>query len=153
MTLRPNCSQQGSGDHSRKQRQSLGKQLSTQAWIEKGCSTAPAPAPSKLPPSETEHQGTRLCQLARVPRDVVHHYKWPLGSSHVCTLAFQDTTKDNSAVLFPAAYPLSHDAELSAKHEAPQGLLLKSCICEVNVGANMTYERKTSSRYFVLNHQ
>jgi hypothetical protein len=36
-------------------------------------------------------------------------------------------------------------------HEAPWDLRLKSCICEVNTGANTTYERKTSFTDFVLN--
>lgn len=42
---------------------------------------------------------------------------------------------------------------LLLKHEAPQSLLLKGCSQEVSIGANTTYERKTSSVYFVLNHQ
>lgn len=64
-------------------------------------------------------------------------YKGPPVSSQVCKLVFREMTKDNTwllCFLLPVHSYVMQSFLL--KHEAPQGLLLKSCLREVNIGAN-----------------
>lgn len=78
----------------------------------------------------------------------------PPVSPQVCTLVFPEMIKDNAWPLY-FLLPVHSNMMQSflLKHEAPQSLLLKTCLREVNIEANATYERKTSSMYFVLNHR
>lgn len=77
--------------------------------------------------------------------------EWPPGSSQVCMLAFQEMIKD-STWLHCFFLPVHSNVIQSSllQHEAPQSLLLKSCIPGVNIGAITTYERKTNAVYFCI---
>ena len=94
--------------------------------------------------------GWQRCHLQRLQ----NIDEWPPVFPQVCTLVFPEMIKDNAWLLY-FLLPVHSNVMQSflLKHEAPQSLLLKTCLREVNIEANATYERKTSSMYFVLNHR
>ena len=157
MTFKPNHSQQWPGHHRWESRQPLGKELypGTDLLQNRGQHVPVPPAQSNLPLSSNMKTKVLDCvNWHRCHQMLQGIYKWPSVSSRVCTLAFQEMIKDNTWLLC-FLLPVHSNVMQSflLKHEAPRSLLLKSCLREVNIGANTTYERKTSSMYFVLNHQ
>lgn len=120
----------------------LRKKLCTLAWIcfRKEGSTSPAPVPIKAAlVREHENQGTGLCQLARVPLDIAEHLQVATGfltGTHAC-ISRNDKRQCLAALFLPPVHSNVMQSFL-LKDEAPQSLLLKSCICEVNIGANTT---------------
>lgn len=82
-----------------------------------------------------------------VPSDSADHLQVAAGflaCVHTC-ISTQDK-RQRPAALFPTICVQSREAELSAKAGAPQGLLLKSCICEVNIGATLLMRGKQAPR-------